>query len=190
MTPSPCLPPIERSVDVPWETPFAFERFTLKFGEWWPYRTHSVGEQRVKRVVFEARAGGLIFEEHQDGRRFQWGQVVEIAPPNLLRFTWHPSRAAETAQDVTVRFEPSNGKTRVTLVASSWERWGAGAARARRGYNVGWGYVLNVWAGRRTWGMALLDRVAGAMAMIEKLRGGLESQIARAGGELPPSAAR
>ena len=63
-------------------------------------------------------------------------------------------------------------------------RWGRGAARARRGYRVGWGYVLKVWAGRRTLGMSLLDGVAAGINVVQKLRGGVDAEIAGAEGEI------
>ena len=63
----------------------------------------------------EPQVGGRIFEEHVDGRRFQWGRVLEWEPPRRVKFTFHPSRDPATAQDVEVRFVPDGGGT-----ASSW----------------------------------------------------------------------
>jgi hypothetical protein len=89
-----------------------------------------------------------------------------------------------TAQDVLIEFLPEGSGTLLRLTADVWERWGRGAARARKGYRVGWGYVLNVWAGRRTAGMSVLDAVAGGINFVQKLRGGVDAEIARAGGEI------
>ena len=183
----PKLPPIHRSVSVSWKPEAAFRRFTADFGTWWPVHTHSIGEKRVKRVVFECRDGGTIFEEHVDGRRFAWGRVTLWDPPRRVGFTWHPSREAETAQDVEVRFVPEGSGTRLELMAQGWERWGNGASRARRGYDVGWGYVLNVWADRRTARMAAMDGVVVVLRGVQWLRGGVDAAIARAGGAMPPS---
>ena len=181
------LPPIERRISVSWDPATAFRRFTDDFGSWWPRATHSVGEDRVRRIVLEARVGGLIFEEHRDGRRFGWGEVLECEPPARLRFSWHPGREPATAQIVELRFVPEGDGTRLELRAAGWENWGRGAARARRGYDVGWGYVLNVWAGRRTLGMRLLDAVLlPAARFVQWLRGGVPAAIERAGGELRP----
>jgi hypothetical protein len=146
------LPPIVRSVLVSWDQEAAFRRFTAEFGSWWPYRTHSIGGERVRRVV---------------------------------TFTFHPSREPASAQEVELRFLPEEDGTRLELTATKWENWGKGAARARKGYHVGWGYVLNVWAGRRTNAMRALDVVAGVMRLVERLRGGTDGSIARAGGEIP-----
>ena len=178
------LPPIRRTITVSWDQAAAFRRFTEEFATWWPWRTHSIGGTRVERVVFEGRAGGLIFEEHVDGRRFQWGRVLEFDAPRRVKFTWHPSRDAATAQEVELRFEPEGTGTRVVLVSDKWENWGRNAHRARKGYDIGWGYVLNVWAERRTAKMAVLDALALMMRGVELLRGGTRASIARAGGEI------
>ena len=183
----PELPPIVRSISVSWDPEAAFARFTADFGSWWPWRTHSIGGALVERIVFECKPDGLIFEEHADGRRFQWGRVLEWEPPRRVRFTWHPSRDACTAQDVLLTFVPEDGGTRLELVSSGWEKWGPhvrAARRARRGYDLGWGYVLNVWAGRRTGGMAVLDGLGAVLSFAQRLRGGAEGAIARAGGEI------
>ena len=66
----------------------------------------------------------------------------------------------------------------------NWENWGKGARRARRGYDLGWGYVLNVWAGRRTGGMRALDALGAMLQGVQRLRGGRDAAIARAGGEI------
>jgi hypothetical protein len=70
------------------------------------------------------------------------------------------------------------------LVATKWENFGTKAARARRGYDIGWAYILNVWVGRRTPRMRLMDVVIGVAKVVSWLRGGTEGEIARAGGEI------
>ncbi len=178
------LPPIECSVVVPWQPEEAFRRFVDDFAKWWPHRTHSIGAERVRRVVFEARPGGRIFEEHADGRRFQWGCVEAVERPSKVRFTFHPSRGPATAQTVEVRFAAAAGGTRVVLTATGWENWGRGAARARKGYRLGWNYILRDWAGRRTAGMLAMDALGGIARVVRVLRGGTAAAIRRAGGEI------
>lgn len=190
MRPRAAPPPIRRHVRVSWSPEAAFRRFTEEFGSWWPAGTFSIGGARIARVVFEPRAGGCIFEEHRDGRRFQWGRIVDIDPPRRVRFTWHPSRDPEGAQDVEVRFVPDDGGgTRVELVAAGWEKWGdpVEAGKARKGYDLGWGYVLNVLVGRRTAGMRALDALVGVTRLVKRWRGGPEAEIASARGEIPPA---
>lgn len=180
------MPPIERSISVSWDQETAFRRFTEEFGSWWPSKTHSIGGDRIKQIVFEPCVGGRIYEEHQDGRRFQWGEVLLWEPPKRVRFTWHPARDPSTSQDVEVEFLAEDQGTRVKLTSTGWERWGRGATRARRGYNIGWGYVLNVWAGRHTTGMYIMDSFMSLANLAMKLRGGRDGEIARAGGEIAP----
>jgi hypothetical protein len=109
--------------------------------------------------------------------------VLVWEPPHRVRFTWHPARDPSTAQEVGIEFLPEGSGT--AAPDGRWMGgWGRGAARARRGYRVGWGYVLNVWAGRRTLGMSLLDGVAAGIDVVQKLRGGVDAEIARAGGEI------
>jgi hypothetical protein len=136
------------------------------------------------RVVFEARPGGRIFEEHMDGRRFQWGCVQTIERPDRVRFTFHPSRDASTAQSVEVRFAAAGHGTRVRLTATGWENWGRGAARARKGYRIGWTYILNHWAGRRTAVMSVVDALGWIDRLVRALRGGTAGAILRASGEI------
>jgi Activator of Hsp90 ATPase homolog 1-like protein len=137
----------------------------------------------IRRSVSVSRDQAAAF------RRFQWGRVLEFEAPRRVKFTWHPSRDAATAQQVGVRFEPEGRGTRVELISDQWENWGKGARRARRGYDVGWGYVLNVWAERRTGRMALLDALAVVFRGVEIVRGGRQASIARAGGEMPRASA-
>jgi len=179
------LPPVERHISVSWGPEEAFRRFAIDFAKWWPRKTHSIGGPRVKEIVLEPRVGGRIYEELVDGRRFQWGQILEWEPPGRLKFTFHPSREPSSAQDVEVRFVPEGTGTRLELVATKWENWGKDAAKARKGYHLGWGYVLKVWAGRRDAGMVLLDGLAAVLTALQVFKGGRDATIAKAGGEIP-----
>ena len=179
------LPPIERSITVSWTPVEAFRRFVHDFAAWWPSATHSIGGPRLARVVFEPRVGGLIFEEHVDGRRFHWGQVTALDEPRRIEFTWHPARDPATAQAVVLTFTPGPTGTLVKLTSSNWERWGDGASRARRGYDLGWGHILNRWAGRTTAGMVAVGLLMRAVSAVMRWSGRSAVSIERAGGELP-----
>lgn len=180
----PALPPIKRSVLVSWAPDLAFRRFTADFAAWWPRATHSIGGPRVRRIDFECRLGGLIVEELLDGRRFQWGRVTAWDPPRLVGFLWHPSRDESSAQDVTVRFIPEGGGTRVELVSTGWERLGAKAGRERKGYSIGWGAVLDVFAGRRSAAVVTFGALSHVITFVLRATGRLESSIDHAGGRI------
>jgi hypothetical protein len=178
------IPPIERSIEVSWRLEEAFHRFTAGFSTWWPTSTHSIGGSRVKRVVFECQLGGRIYEELQDGRRFQWGRVTVWEPPGRVGFTWHPSKDESTAQDIEVRFHSEGTGTRVVLISTGWEKLGAKARRARKAYSLGWGGILSVFAGRRAPGVLVFAAISHGITFFLKLTGRLEGQIAKAGGRM------
>lgn len=160
------VPPVVRTIDVPWAPDAAFRRFTADFGRWWPHRSHSVGGRKVRAVVFEGREGGRIYEDHIDGRRFLWGTVLEWSPPTRVRFTWHPSKPAETAQEVIVTFTARGAGTHVELTHLGWEKLGADADKAARAYRMGWGFVLAVFGDQKSAGVRLTD------ALIRIIRAG------------------
>ncbi len=182
MTEDP-LQPVVQTVVVERTPAEAFRHFT-DFEAWWPRATHSVGGPRVSAVVFEPRAGGKIFEKHVDGRCFQWGEVRQWSPAESVIFTWHPSRDALTAQTVAVRFAAEGRGTRVTLTATDWERWGNGASRARRGYHMGWRWILNRWAGVGGVWMFFVDGLTLLMQGVQWFRGGPSASLVRARGEI------
>lgn len=140
--------PIRRSIAVPWNQQAAFERFTTHFGTWWPSYSHSIGGRRVRRLVFECKVGGLIYEEHHDGTKMLWGKVTTFDAPNHVAFTFHPSLEESDAQLIDVRFTPAGARTRVELVSSGWEKMGKRAQRAYGAYRLNWGAALNRFANR------------------------------------------
>jgi uncharacterized protein YndB with AHSA1/START domain len=173
---------------VPWPQEAAFKRFTGDFDKWWPSSTHSIGGDRVARIVFECRVGGRIFEELKDGRRYQWGTLRAWEPPRRVAFSWHLSKDAAEAQDVEVTFtaEPDGG-TRVVLVSDGWEKLGSAATRARRAYSLGWDGILAVFAERRTFAVVAFGLLSHAVTLFLKSTGRLEQEIDRAGGRMPPA---
>lgn len=138
--------PVEKSVDVSWDIETAFRRFTDGIAEWWPIKTHSVGRDEAEEVVFETRAGGRLFERQKDGSEAEWAVVREWDPPHRFVLAWYPSRTADEAQNLEVRFEPNGSGTRVGLTHSGWEALGDRAEEARANYDSGWPGVLELYA--------------------------------------------
>jgi hypothetical protein len=178
------IPPIERSIAVSWNPQQAFERFTGEFGAWWPVRTLSIGGERTKKVVFERKVGGRIYEQLDDGRRFQWGKIVIWEPHQRVKFTWHPSRSESSAQEVEVEFVPDGTGTLVKLTSRGWENWGEKAEKARKGYDSGWVYVLKTMAGQRDAKTRMLESMVRVMVFFQKFKGGRDATIASAEGEI------
>ena len=181
------IPPVRRAVSVSWDPETAFRRFTDEFGDWWPRATHSIGGKLVKSITFECRAGGQIIEELVDGRRYQWGRVTAFEPPHRVSFTWHPSEPETSAQDVEITFVAEGSGTRVELVSTGWERLGARGRRARKGYDIGWGSVLALYAGRKSAAIIIFGVVSRVMTFVLWITGRLDRTIDRAGGRLPAS---
>lgn len=166
------LTPLKKSITVPWPLEAAFQRFTVRIADWWPMRSHSVGGERTQKVVFEGREGGRIYEIERDGEQHDWGRITVWDPPGRVAFTWHPGRTPDTAQEVEVRFTATREGTRVDLIHTGWERLGDLARRARRGYPIGWAYVLRLYAGRtRSPLIYTMDALTWAIGAAQRLRG-------------------
>lgn len=164
------LPPIQRRIVVLWSPEQAFRHFTVEMGSWWPLHTHSVCGDDAQTVQFEARVEGRILERGHSGQQHEWGRVLAWDPPHLVRFSWYPGRGPESATQVELQFTPQGSGTQVVLVHSQWERLGPLARKARRGYPLGWAYVLSLYAGRRGPLVITLDLAANVAMRIARLR--------------------
>lgn len=187
---SPPIAPIRRTISVSWGPEEAFERFTARFGEWWPRKTHSIGGKKVRTIGFECRVGGQIYEELDDGRCFQWGRVTEWDPPRTVGFIWHPSRDESTAQHVSIRFLPEGTGTQVDLISTGWEKLGARAAKERKSYDAGWGTVLAAFGGRFSALTAVFRVVQAFRTGWLRLTGRLDAAIDACGGKIPAKSVR
>lgn len=160
MTPSsaPAAPlaPVRASIRVSWTPDEAFRRFTSDMGRWWPLASHSVGGSAATGVTMTPRVGGEIVEAIADGSEAHWGTVTAWEPPHRVAFTWHPGRTPASGTQVEVRFVVDGTGTRVELTHRGWEALGSLATTARRGYPMGWAYVLRLYAGRGTSPFVLL----------------------------------
>src|SRR5262245_16396138 len=146
---APTFTPIRKVLTVKATPELAFRRFTAEIDSWWPRRSHSVGQAESESVAMEGRVGGRIVERIRGGRDACWGTVTAWDPPRRVGFTWHPGQDPGTAQDVEVRFAPVPGGTQVELTHWGFERLGRMGRVARRGYPIGWEYVLGLYAERR-----------------------------------------
>ena len=171
-------PPIHRSVTVSAPPEKAFRRFTAEMSSWWPLASHSVGQRDAESVSMEGRAGGRIVERIRGGRECVWGTITAWDPPRRVAFTWHPGDDPARAQDVEVRFTPEGqgAATRVELEHRGFERLGALAKRAHRGYPLGWTYVLGLYAGRRGPFMAFVTVMTATMMGVMRAKARLTGE--------------
>lgn len=142
--PADRLPPVRMAITVPLSPREAFDLFTLDIARWWPLREHSVSRDEGATCRFEGGANGQLVEIAADGARHVWGVVQVWEPGERFVVSWHPGRAADSAQRLEVRFlaERNRDSCRVELEHSGWERLGALAGATRAEYEGGWRAVL------------------------------------------------
>jgi uncharacterized protein YndB with AHSA1/START domain len=140
------IAPIVHSVEVKASPARAFALFTADFGKWRPAMM-TIGANPALTVQFEPKPGGMVFEQAQDGAVTQWGRVLAWNPPSRLLFTWQISSQwtydPDLLTEVEVRFEAAGeGRTKVTLVHSKLEAYGADADKHSEGLRNGWPGIL------------------------------------------------
>src|SRR5579859_2527647 len=110
----------------------AFRVFTEDFDRVKP-REHNMLGVEIAETVFEARAGGRVYDRGVDGSEFQWARVLAFEPPNRLVFSWDIGPQwqlepdLEKTSEVEVRFIAESGeRTRVELEHRNLDRHGEG----------------------------------------------------------------
>jgi uncharacterized protein YndB with AHSA1/START domain len=137
--------PVRKSVRVQIAVEEAFRLFTEHIDRWWPVEvlSRAADEQygdgvKVERVVFEARAGGRLYEVTSEGVEGVWADVLTYEPPTRIVLAWKPNDRPEPPTDVDIQFEPDGDGTIVRLEHRGWNKLGARAAEARDGHDGGW----------------------------------------------------
>jgi uncharacterized protein YndB with AHSA1/START domain len=141
---APYLEPLRRAVTVRRTPAEAFEIFTARLADWWPYTKFSLHLEETATCAIEPRVGGEIYEVSKAGERAVWGTVLAWEPPARMVMTWHPGRPPDTAQEVEMRFVAVAEGTRVELEHRGWAALGAEAEESRQSYEGGWAFVFEV----------------------------------------------
>jgi uncharacterized protein YndB with AHSA1/START domain len=136
------IEPVRRSVTVRRPLDDAFRLFTDGIATWWPFESHSIGEDKVETAVFEPHVGGELYEQQRDGTRCHWATVLAWDPPSRIVLEWKVNPAAVAATELEIRFTAEGDGTRVDLEHRGWERLGEAAEEARSSYGDGWQLVL------------------------------------------------
>lgn len=138
---TPDIEPIREAVLVHSDLAHTFHVFVRDIGRWWPTGTHSIGGDKVVRVVLEERTGGRLHEAWADGTEHTWARVLAWDPPAGFTLSWD----LQPETEVELRFRAAGpGLTRVELEHRGWER-----LRRRddgtlvRSYRAGWPAVLS-----------------------------------------------
>jgi uncharacterized protein YndB with AHSA1/START domain len=133
----------------------AFRVFVEDFGRIKPPEHNILGVE-LAETVFEARAGGRVFDRGVDGSECHWSRVIAYEPPDRLVLGWHidPRWQIETdparTSEVEVRFIAEGPEsTRVELEHRNLERHGDGWEGVRDGVGDagGWPLYLERYAG-------------------------------------------
>jgi uncharacterized protein YndB with AHSA1/START domain len=133
---------VRKSVTVAAPPERAFEVFTNRISNWWPFEGHSIGGESVEAAVIEGREGGRFYERQLNGTEENWATMTVWEPPHRLAFSW---TITQPATEVEVRFIPEGDGTRVELEHRGFER--LAEAETRRGnYDRGWGKIMERYA--------------------------------------------
>jgi uncharacterized protein YndB with AHSA1/START domain len=141
------LSPVVTTVEVNRSIEVAFKTFTEGLESWWPRGTHSIGEGKIERIVFDDRAGGRIYERWEGGHEEPWADILAWDPPRRIVLAWHPNPEATVSTEVEITFTDADGNTTVRLEHRDWHLLGDGAAQAREDYATGWPRVLDLFVG-------------------------------------------
>jgi uncharacterized protein YndB with AHSA1/START domain len=132
----------------------AFRVFTEDFDRIKPHEHNMLGVD-IAETVFEARAGGRVYDRGVDGSECQWARVLAYEPPNRLVFSWDISphwqieSDPEKTSEVEVCFiAETPERTRLELEHRNIDRHGEGweGVRAAIAGDDGWPLYLQRFA--------------------------------------------
>jgi uncharacterized protein YndB with AHSA1/START domain len=136
------LAPLVKRIEVGCTRERAFQVFTEEIHLWWPVEGHSLGEDKVDKVVLEPGPGGRILERWHDGTECSWGEMSVWDPPRRIAFSWLPNPETGGTTQVEVSFEPHGQGTVVTLEHRGWEAEYDDVEERHAGYDTGWDRLL------------------------------------------------
>ncbi|MDB4874526.1 MAG: hypothetical protein JWM41_972 [Gemmatimonadetes bacterium] len=146
--PENSLEPVRKQIVIDAPQEHVFKVFTRDIDTWWP-RQHHIGTSPLERAMLEPRQGGRWYAINKDGSECDTGTVLVWEPPRRLVLAWQitgdwqydPNFVTEV--EVTFTAEGPR-KTRVDLEHRNLERYGASAAKLRKGIDApdGWGLIL------------------------------------------------
>ncbi|MGZ4695356.1 MAG: SRPBCC domain-containing protein [Acidimicrobiales bacterium] len=136
------IEPLRLSYEIDCPAEHAFDIWTNHLSSWWP-RGHSASGDRDTLVLLEPRLGGRIFERTSNGREIDWGEITRWSPPTRLGYLWHIGRERADATDVDLTFvDLGDGRTRLDIVHTGWDRLGAEGVAWRDANTDGWDSLI------------------------------------------------
>lgn len=136
------IEPLRFSYEIDCPVEHAFAVWTTRLSTWWP-TGHSASGDPATTVVLEPRLGGRIFERTSDGTEIDWGEITRWSPPSRLGYVWHIGRERADATDVELSFvDLGEGRTRLEIEHTGWERLGTEGAAWREANTNGWDSMI------------------------------------------------
>jgi activator of Hsp90 ATPase-like protein len=112
-------PPVRQATLVRAGIEHTFRTFVTTIGAWWPVQPFSAGQDRVRDVTVEQRAGGRVYETWDDGTEVGWGTVTAWEPPGRLVMTWTGTPAPTEVEFTFTALGPA--LTKVAVEHRGWE---------------------------------------------------------------------
>ena len=140
---------VEKQITVERSKEDTFRIFTEEIGAWWPTAGFSIsGADSV--AMLDSGPEGRIYERTAEGTEHEWGTILEWDGPNGFTVSWKTNLDPDAHRTTwTVKFESVGDEvTRVELVHTGWEGFGAGADEAHAAYAGGWDVVLGAFVAR------------------------------------------
>ena len=140
------IAPVRKSIRVKTKPEHAFRIFTTGLDSWWP-KSHGIGKEPRKAVVFEPKLSGRWYELAEDGTETKVGEVLVWEPPHRFVMSWEINASwkpdTNLRSEVEVRFTRDGDATLVELEHRNFENLGAeGGAKMRQDVDGGWPGLL------------------------------------------------
>jgi uncharacterized protein YndB with AHSA1/START domain len=146
----PVIQPVRQSVEVALTPGEAFDLFTNRIAEWWPYKT-LFSRGPVETLIFEGKRGGKLQEVCSDGVIATYGEVLVWEPPRRVVIKWMVSPHLGPPTEVEVCFTPTEAGCRLDLEHRGFDGYGEELGRKQRdSYANGWPGVLRLFAEHAT----------------------------------------
>ncbi len=144
------------TVEVPVDPATAFEIFTEEIGRWWrPGPINWNDAARAVGIRLEPGVGGRWIEVYNEatGEGFECGRITVWEPGVRFVFLYRDAGHQIDDTEVEVRFEATEGGTRVTVEHRGWEKVPPPVRdRSREIKRFGWSNILDWFRDWAFWG--------------------------------------
>jgi Activator of Hsp90 ATPase homolog 1-like protein len=97
----------------------AFDTYVERIGEWWDPR-YTASAETFDRVTIEPGVAGRVYESHQGGGTYEWGEVTAWEPGRRLVHSFALAQDPAHPSEVVVEFEPAGDECLVRFAHGGW----------------------------------------------------------------------